>query len=59
MPPAKRRPKVPTKPRHAAPEAIRKRFWSGWAWVVPVVLTAILTYVEWPWFAGAVRRMFS
>lgn len=43
----------------AAPEAIRKRFWSGWAWVVPVVLTAILTYVEWPWFAGAVRRMFS
>lgn len=40
-------------------EDLRKKFWSGWVWVVPVVLTVILTYVEWPWFAGAFRRMLG
>lgn len=42
-----------------ASEDLRKKFWSGWVWVVPVALTVILSYLEWPWFAGAFKRMFS
>ena len=32
------------------PEDVRKRFWSGLTWVVPVVLVLILTYLERTWF---------
>lgn len=32
------------------PENVRNKFWSGFVWVVPVVLTLILTYLERTWF---------
>ena len=34
----------------ALSENIRKKFWSGWVWVVPVALTLVLTYIERTWF---------
>ncbi len=34
----------------ATPAAIRARVWPGLAWLVPVVLTAILLYIERTWF---------
>lgn len=32
------------------PESLRKRVWSGWVWLVPVMLTLILAYLERTWF---------
>ncbi len=32
------------------PETLRRRVWSGWVWVVPVVLTVLLAYIERTWF---------
>lgn len=34
----------------ALPEKIRGRVWSGFTWVVPLVLTVILLYIERTWF---------
>ncbi len=34
----------------ALPENLRNKVWSGWTWVVPVVLTVILAYIERTWF---------
>ena len=32
------------------PQSIDKRLWSGWVWVVPVLLTLFLLYLERTWF---------
>ena len=32
------------------PRSFDKRIWSGWVWVVPVVLTLLLLYIERTWF---------
>ena len=32
------------------PEKIRAKVWTGWVWVVPVILTVILIYIERTWF---------
>jgi hypothetical protein len=34
----------------AMPETLRSKAWSGWTWVVPVILTLILLYIERTWF---------
>ena len=34
----------------AMPESVRSKTWPGLTWVVPVVLTLILLYIERTWF---------
>jgi hypothetical protein len=32
------------------PQDFGKKVWTGWVWVVPVLLTAFLLYIERTWF---------
>ena len=32
------------------PQHLDKKLWSGWVWVVPILLTLFLLYIERTWF---------